>query len=70
MTDPEELFLNYVDKGEGTPFVCLHGWSLDLEFDQALYEPIFDQRDSFRRIYLDMPGHGKTPGPDWIKNSF
>jgi pimeloyl-ACP methyl ester carboxylesterase len=31
-------------------------------------EPLFGQRDGWRRIYPDLPGHGMTPGPDWIAN--
>jgi pimeloyl-ACP methyl ester carboxylesterase len=31
-------------------------------------EPLFKQRDGWKRIYIDLPGHGKTPGKDWISN--
>jgi pimeloyl-ACP methyl ester carboxylesterase len=31
-------------------------------------EPLFRQRDGWKRIYLDLPGHGRTPGKDWITN--
>ena len=24
--------------------------------------------DGWKRIYLDLPGHGRTPGKDWITN--
>ena len=34
------------------------------------FEPIFTARPGagagWRRIYPDMPGHGLTPGPDWL----
>jgi pimeloyl-ACP methyl ester carboxylesterase len=29
-------------------------------------EPFFHQRDKWKRIYIDPPGHGKTPAKDWI----
>jgi pimeloyl-ACP methyl ester carboxylesterase len=28
----------------------------------------FQQRKGWKRIYIDPPGHGKTPGKDWITN--
>jgi pimeloyl-ACP methyl ester carboxylesterase len=31
------------------------------------FEPIFEIRSGWQRIYLDLPGHGRTPGADWIK---
>jgi pimeloyl-ACP methyl ester carboxylesterase len=44
----------------------LHGWSLDhseMVFDM---ESHFKERRGWRRIYLDLPGFGRTPGADWI----
>jgi len=29
-------------------------------------EPYFSGRDGWKRIYLDMPGHGQSPSADWI----
>lgn len=29
-------------------------------------EPVFAGRPGWQRIYLDLPGHGKTPAPDWL----
>jgi alpha-beta hydrolase superfamily lysophospholipase len=31
-------------------------------------EPLFRKRDGWKRIYPDLPGHGKTPGMDSITN--
>jgi len=31
-------------------------------------EPAFASRRGWRRIYLDLPGHGRTPGPKWVDN--
>jgi pimeloyl-ACP methyl ester carboxylesterase len=33
------------------------------------FEPIFSKMAGYHRIYLDLPGMGKTPSADWIKNS-
>jgi pimeloyl-ACP methyl ester carboxylesterase len=30
------------------------------------FEPIFEQRTGWQRIYPDLPGQGKTPGKEWI----
>lgn len=32
------------------------------------FEPIFEGRSGWWRIYPDLPGHGQTPGADWIAN--
>ena len=31
-------------------------------------EPLFNHRAGWKRIYLDLPGHGATPGPAWMQN--
>jgi pimeloyl-ACP methyl ester carboxylesterase len=35
---------------------------------EHLLEPDFQGSNKWRRIYIDPPGHGKTPGKDWITN--
>jgi alpha-beta hydrolase superfamily lysophospholipase len=32
------------------------------------FEPLFQQRPGWKRIYPDLPGMGRTLGADWIKN--
>jgi pimeloyl-ACP methyl ester carboxylesterase len=54
--------------GEGRPIIMLHGWSVDHRYMVSDMEPLFKQRDGWKRIYLDLPGHGRTPGKDWITN--
>ncbi len=55
--------------GEGRPIVSLHGFTLDHRSMIGSLEPIFEGRDGWKRIYLDLPGHGQTSGPEWIRNS-
>jgi len=31
-------------------------------------EPLFNEREGWKRIYPDLPGMGETPGMDWITN--
>ncbi len=54
--------------GEGRPIIMLHGWSVDHHHMVSDMEPCFKQRGGWKRVYLDLPGHGRTPGKDWITN--
>lgn len=60
------LEVAYEEVGRGRPILFLHGWSLDHTLEMFTFEPVFAQRPGWRRLYLDMPGHGQTPGPEWI----
>jgi pimeloyl-ACP methyl ester carboxylesterase len=57
---------HYEVRGEGRPFLALHGWPLDNRAMLGAFEPIFAKRKSWKRIYPDLPGMGKTAGPDWL----
>lgn len=63
-----DITVHYELLGEGRPIVMLHGWSVDHRYMVSDMEPLFRQRDGWKRIYLDLPGHGRTPGKDWITN--
>ncbi len=54
--------------GEGQPIVMLHGGYLDHRHMAADLEPLFVKHLNWKRIYPDLPGHGKTPAKDWIVN--
>ena len=56
--------IDYEIVGEGTPVLMLHGFPLDREIMKGCMEPIFDSRDGYSRIYLDLPGMGKSPSPE------
>ena len=62
----KDITVHYETRGEGRPIVMLHGWSVDHRWMVSGMEPLFRQRDGWKRIYPDLPGHGMTPGPDWI----
>ena len=64
----KDTTVHYEALGEGRPIVMLHGWSVDHRHMVSDMEPLFRQRDGWKRIYLDLPGHGTTPGKDWISN--
>lgn len=61
-----DIDMHYEEAGSGRPLLMLHGWPGDhrqLAYDM---EPLFQNRDGWRRIYPDLPGMGKTRGADWI----
>jgi pimeloyl-ACP methyl ester carboxylesterase len=64
----KNITIHYEVFGEGRPLLMLHGWSMDHHYMVSDLEPLFQQRDDWKRIYPDLPGHGMTPGKDWIKN--
>jgi pimeloyl-ACP methyl ester carboxylesterase len=58
----------YEQFGEGMPLLLLHGWSGDHRHMADDFEPLFEQREGWKRIYPDIPGMGRTLGPSWITN--
>ncbi len=60
---------HYETTGEGMPFLAIHGWGVDHRLMSGCLEPVFSGNDaglSCRRIYPDLPGMGKTPGPETV----
>lgn len=64
----KNIVLHYEVFGTGYPILLLPGWGQDTRAMVHLMEPIFAHRTGWKRIYLDPPGHGRTPGEDWIVN--
>lgn len=58
--------VHVVSRGEGTPVVLVHGWSADHRYMVADLDDVLEAHGGWRRIYLDLPGHGATPAPDWL----
>lgn len=52
--------LHHVEHGTGTPIVFIHGYTVDHRLLLPL-EAAFAERPGWRRIHLDLPGHGRTP---------
>jgi pimeloyl-ACP methyl ester carboxylesterase len=67
--DLEKISVFYETIGEGRPILMLHGTPVDHYQMIHEMEPTFENRTRWKRIYLDMPGHGKTPPVDWIADS-
>ncbi|MCL2253449.1 MAG: alpha/beta hydrolase [Lachnospiraceae bacterium] len=64
-----DIPVNYEEYGEGKPILCIHGYSVDHRLMSGCLEPVFENIQGYRRIYIDLPGMGKTPSDKWIKNS-
>lgn len=63
------LTLNYEIIGNGKPIIMLHGYAVDHRLMSGCMEPVFNVNDNYKRIYLDLPGMGKSECAEWIKNA-
>lgn len=61
-----DIPVHYLDEGRGRPILMIPGRP-GFHLGPAHHmEPIFAVRSGWRRIYVDLPGMGLTPGADWI----
>ncbi len=65
----EKANIYYEEIGSGTPIVIIHGFTLDHQAMKGCLEPIFQDREGYRRIYLDLPGMGQTKNYDEVENT-
>lgn len=65
----DDLRLYYETYGEGLPVLMIHGYGIDHHVMTGCMEPIFMRRHGWRRIYVDLPGMGRTDAPDWLHNA-
>lgn len=67
INDVEIYFETY---GEGTPILMIHGFSPDMELMKGCMEPFFQKSgSSYKRIYIDLPGMGKSKQFAHLNNS-
>jgi pimeloyl-ACP methyl ester carboxylesterase len=63
----QDASVYYEIVGSGTPVLTIHGWSPDHRLMKGCLEPVFENLDrSYKRIYFDLPGMGRTAGVPWI----
>ena len=60
--------MHYEEVGSGRPLFVLHGWDFNGAMALASSEPLIGNPAGWRRIYPDLPGHGRTPIPTSVRN--
>ncbi|WP_251859865.1 alpha/beta hydrolase [Clostridium sp. Marseille-Q2269] len=65
----KDLSINYEIIGNGKPIIMLHGYAADHRLMKGCMEPIFNHKSNYKRIYIDLPGMGKSESSQWITNS-
>jgi len=65
----KNLEVYYEVYGEGKPILIIHGMTPDHRLMTGCMEPVFKDREGYKRIYLDLPGMGKTKGESWITST-
>lgn len=69
LCDVRGVNVYYEERGDGVPVLMLHGYGIDHNVMVGCMEPLFKERPGYRRIYIDLPGMGKSKAPDWLTNS-
>lgn len=64
-----DIPIYYEAYGQGKPILSIHGWGPDYQMMKGCFEPVFSETKGYRRIYLDLPGFGKSPTTSWIKSA-
>ena len=60
----------YESIGSGLPVIMIHGWGPDHRSLKSCLEPLFTKhKNTFKRIYFDLPGLGKTKGNEWLSST-
>lgn len=59
----------YEQKGEGFPLLCIHGFPEDHRALLGCLEPLAPKLTGYRRIYVDLPGMGRSPANPKIRNA-
>jgi pimeloyl-ACP methyl ester carboxylesterase len=65
----DRITVHYEAFGDGRPLVVLPGWPDDWTIPADYLESLVADRPGWRRIYLDLPGRGRTPGEPWITSN-
>lgn len=61
------LSVHYETVGQGTPILLIHGYQVDSRLMRGCFEPVFEGSDGVRRVYIDLPGMGRTRSAEWIR---
>lgn len=56
----------YEVHGEGQVLLAIHGFGVDMNIMKSCLEPLFTEKERFKRIYIDLPGMGKTKNDEQV----
>lgn len=65
----KNLSINYEILGSGKPIIMLHGYHVDHRLMTGCMEPVLSTKEGYKRIYIDLPGMGKSESAEWITSS-
>ncbi|WP_411676384.1 alpha/beta fold hydrolase [Caproicibacter sp.] len=65
----KDITVYYEEIGQGKPIVMIHGYAPDHRLMTGCMEPVMRGYKNYRRIYLDLPGMGRSGSADWINGS-
>jgi pimeloyl-ACP methyl ester carboxylesterase len=65
----EPIKINHEILGEGLPIIMLHDFGADINQMKGCMEPLFKNRHGWKRVYIDLPGMGKTEAKNWVNNT-
>ncbi|MET0434711.1 MAG: alpha/beta hydrolase [Cellulomonas sp.] len=60
--------VHHVAHGTGRTVVVLHGAGVDHREPEACLDPALAAVGGLRRVYPDVPGHGRTPAPPALRS--
>lgn len=63
------MSLYYKTIGEGKPVILIHGFGVDHRLMKGCMEPIFNELQGYKRIYIDLPGMGKSNNIEDVNSS-
>lgn len=65
----KDISLYYEIHGVGTPILMLHGFMPDHRLMKGCMEPILSNIKGYQRIYVDLPGMGKSTSGQWLQKA-
>src|ERR1700736_698975 len=63
-----DINMQYEKAGTGRPLLVLDGWGYSGHLTMIGAEPMYEARAGWHRLYPELPGHGKTPLPQWLQS--
>lgn len=69
LTNAAGAALHYDDIGSGPCVLVVHGAYSTRDETRGALEPFFADHDRYRRLYVDLPGMGDSPGHESIQGS-